>query len=75
MFGMPIAPAIFAALILFGTVSAFAQSTAPKPKNPAEIAAASRLLAEKNENCRIQAKQQNLTFLKRRSFIRECRRR
>ena len=53
MFGMPIAPAIFAALILFGTVSAFAQSTAPKPKNPAEIAAASRLLAEKNENCRI----------------------
>jgi hypothetical protein len=75
MFRIVLAPAIIAALIVFGTLSAFAQSTAPKPKYPAEIAAASRLLAEKDENCRIQAKQQNLTFLKRRSFIRECRHR
>ena len=75
MFRIAIAPAIFAALIVFGSLSAFAQSDAPKPKYPAEIVAASRLLAEKDENCRLQVKQQKLTFLKRRSFIRECRHR
>jgi hypothetical protein len=66
------AAAVFAAFIAFGTFSVFAQSPSPKPKYPAEIAAASRLLAEKQENCRRQAKQQKLTFMKRRSFIREC---
>ncbi len=67
-----IATSIFATFILFGTFSVFAQSPSPKPKYPAEMAAASRLLAEKQENCRLQAKQQKLTFLKRRRFIREC---
>ena len=66
------ASAVFAAFISFGTFSVFAQSPSPKPKSPGEIAAASRLLAEKAENCRLQAKQQKLTFLKRRSFVREC---
>ena len=66
------AAAVFATFIAVGTFSVFAQSPSPKPKYPAEIAAASRLLAEKQENCRRQAKQQKLTFLKRRSFIREC---
>jgi hypothetical protein len=28
--------------------------------------------AQKQENCRLQAKQQKLTFLKRRSFVRKC---
>ena len=41
-------------------------------KSSGEIAAASELLAEKAESCRIEAKQQHLHFLKRRSFIRVC---
>jgi hypothetical protein len=41
-------------------------------KSSGEIAADSRLLAEKQESCRFQAKQQKLGFLKRRSFMREC---
>lgn len=47
--------------------------TTPKPKSPAEIAAASRDLAEKNEACRQRAKEEKLTGLKRFRFIRDCR--
>jgi hypothetical protein len=50
----------------------FAQTVSPPGKSSGEIAAASRLLAEKEENCRVEAKQQHLHFLKRRSFIRAC---
>ena len=63
---------IFASFIVFGTLSAFAQSPTPKPKYPAEIAAASKQLAEKQEACRIHANREHLTFLKRRSFLRAC---
>jgi hypothetical protein len=65
--------ATFVALLSIGLLPALAQSAPPKPKSPGEIAAASRLLAEKNESCRLQAKQQGLRFLKRRRFIRDCR--
>lgn len=61
---------MLAALVAAGTSSVAAQSSSPK--SPGEIAAASRLLAEKQEDCRRQAKEQKLTFLKRRSFIRKC---
>jgi hypothetical protein len=47
--------------------------SAPKTKSPAEIAAASRDLAEKNEACRRRAKEDKLTGLKRFRFIRDCR--
>ena len=47
--------------------------TAPKPKSPAEIAAASRDLAEKNEACRQRANEDKLTGLKRFRFTRDCR--
>jgi len=67
-----IASAIVAALIGFAASPAFAQSPSAKPKYPAEIAAASKRLAEKQESCRRQAKQQRLSYLKRRRFIREC---
>jgi hypothetical protein len=43
-----------------------------KPRSPGEIARASRVLAEKNENCRRQAREQKLTLLKRRQFIGNC---
>ncbi len=62
-------PVIFISL---GISFVFAQSPPTKPQSPGEIAAASKLLAEKNEICRNQAKAQKLHFLKRRSFIREC---
>ena len=50
------------------------QPTAPSPKqtSPGEIAKASRILTQKNESCRLQAKEEKLTGLKRRRFIREC---
>jgi hypothetical protein len=56
--------------LVVGTSPALAQSSAAKSSG--EIAAASRLLAEKQEGCRLQAKQQKLSFLKRRSFVRDC---
>jgi hypothetical protein len=61
-----------ALLISTGTLSAPAQTAAAKPKSPGEIAAASRLLAEKRENCRRQAREQKLSWLKRGRFIRGC---
>jgi hypothetical protein len=62
-----------AVLISTGMLSAFAQLPSSTPRSPAEIAAASRRLAEKNESCRQQARDQKLTFLKRRRFVRGCR--
>ena len=47
-------------------------SPSPKPTSPAEIAKASRILTQKSENCRLQAKEKKLTRLKRRRFIRDC---
>jgi hypothetical protein len=49
-----------------------AQSPSPKPKSPGEIAAVSKLLAEKNEVCRLEARKLKLHFLKRHRFIRDC---
>jgi hypothetical protein len=72
MFRIVICSAAFAALTSIGTLTALAQPASPKPTSPGAIAAASRLLAEKNESCRQQAKQQGLRFLKRRRFIRDC---
>ena len=63
--------AAFAALSI-GTLAALAQSPSAKLKSPGQIAAASRLLAERNESCRLQAQEQRLKFLKRRRFIRDC---
>jgi hypothetical protein len=43
-----------------------------RPRSPGEIAARSRLLAQKNEDCKRQAREQHLGFFKRRQFIRGC---
>jgi len=51
---------------------AHAQSAAPKAKSPGEIAAASQLLAVKNEACHREAREQKLGFVKRRLFIHRC---
>jgi hypothetical protein len=63
----------FAAFVSLGVAPTLAQSNPPKPRSPGEIAAASKLLAETNENCRRQANDQHLHLLKRRRFMRECR--
>jgi len=52
--------------------TAHAQSV--KPKYPGEIAAASNRIAEKNEDCRRQAREQHLHLVKRYRFIRDCKR-
>jgi hypothetical protein len=63
---------IFSAAAFISIGTALAQSVPPKSKSPGAIAAASRLLAEKNESCRQQAREQGLRLLKRRRFIRDC---
>src|SRR5262245_27254517 len=66
---------IVAGLIAY-PIFAQAQQSAPlsqKPKSAGEIAKASRMLAEKNESCRRQAREEKLTGLKRYRFIRACR--
>jgi hypothetical protein len=65
MLRIAISSAAVVTLVSLGASSVFAKSSG-------EIAAASRLLAVKQENCRVQARQQKLTFLKRRRFVRQC---
>jgi hypothetical protein len=72
MLRVAIASAAVFTLISIGIFPVVAQTLSPTGKSPGEIAAASRLLAEKQENCRHQAKEQKLTYLKRRRFVREC---
>jgi hypothetical protein len=67
-----IAFVVLVTLISLGITAALAQPPSPKPKSPGEIAAVSRLLAEKNEICRRQARKQKLHLFKRRRFIRDC---
>jgi hypothetical protein len=65
---------IFVSVVVsFGISAATAEPLSPvSKKSPGEIAAASRLLAEKQESCRLEAKRQKLTLFKRRSFVRKC---
>lgn len=57
------------------TLAAQAQSAPERPKTPGEIAAASRKIAERNEACRLEANAQHLHLIKRRSFMRTCKKR
>jgi len=72
MLRIAISSAALATLVAVGTSPTLAQSSFPAPTSSGEIAAASRLMAEKQESCRLQAKQQKLSFLKRRNFVRDC---
>ena len=73
MFRILICFTAFTALILIGTVPVLAQSAPVKQKFPATIAVSSTVITQKNESCRLQAKQQGLHLMKRRRFMRECR--
>ena len=66
-----VAIGICAALAL-GAFAANAQLV--KPKYPGEIAAASEHIAQRNENCRRQAREQHLHLIKRYHFMRNCKR-
>jgi len=72
MFRILICAAAVAALTSIGTPAALAQLPSAKLKSPGQIAAASKLLAERYESCRLQAREQGLHLLKRRRFIRDC---
>lgn len=61
-----------AVIISVGVAANAETPSSARMKSPGEIAAASNHLAEKQESCRLQAKQQKLRFVKRRSFIRNC---
>jgi len=65
----------FAAISL-GASAAHAQSVKPKsPAEIAEIAAESNRIAQQNEDCRRQAREQHLHLVKRYRFMRDCKRR
>lgn len=49
-----------------------AAAQSAKPHSPHEIAEASRLLAEKREACRLEAKAQNLSAYQRRKYRLAC---
>jgi uncharacterized membrane protein len=70
MFRVPAASVVFVILMSLGAGAASAPSM--PQKSPGEIAAASRLMVEKNADCLRQAKEQKLSFLKRRRFVRAC---
>jgi hypothetical protein len=55
-----------------GVFAAHGQSV--KPKSPGEITKASTEIAERNENCRRQAREQHLHLLSRHRFLRDCKR-
>jgi hypothetical protein len=52
--------------------TAMAQSSAAKPRSPAEITAASEVLIQKSEACRREAHAQKIGFVKRRFFMHRC---
>jgi len=64
-----------AILLSFVTVSAFAQYPAPKPTSPGEMAAIDKDKAEKRAACQHEAREQKLSYLKRRQYVRNCTRR
>jgi hypothetical protein len=61
----------FAAISLAAST---AHTQSAKPRTPGEIAAASNRIAQRNEDCRRQAREQHLHLVKRYRFMRECRR-
>jgi len=60
------------AAISLSASAANAQSV--KPKSPGEIAAASDRIAQRNEDCRRQAREQHLHLVKGHRFMRDCKR-
>jgi len=64
--------AIVASVVLLGATTAGAQSPPRKTKSPAEVEQAINDYNSKIENCRRQAREQKLHFMKRRRFIRDC---
>jgi len=67
---MPRIIVLSAAIVISAGVST--TSAGASSKSFGEITIASRLLAEKQESCRIEARRQKLRFLERRSFMRSC---
>jgi len=72
MRNVSMASAIFSGAILLGSSTAWAQSPPRKTKSPPEVEQAVNDYNSKIENCRRQAREQKLHFLKRRRFIRDC---
>lgn len=72
MLRIPLTSAVLLTALSLGTFAALAQSTAPKAKSPGEMAEAAAILAEKTAACQRQAKDQKLSFIKRRRFVRAC---
>jgi hypothetical protein len=58
----------------FALGASAAEAQSQKPKYPSEIAAASTRIAQRNENCRRQARERHLHLLKRYRFMRDCKR-
>ncbi len=63
--------AMGAALVFLASIT-LASAQSAKPHSPHDIAEASRLIAEKREACRLEAKAQNLSIIQRRKYRLAC---
>jgi hypothetical protein len=69
---VPIASAIVVSVVLLGASAVLAQSPERKTRSPAELEQAINDYNAKVMNCKRQAREQKLHFMKRRRFIRDC---
>jgi hypothetical protein len=60
------------ALFLFGAVPTQSQTAPAKPRSPGEIAAADRIAMAKRAACQREAREKNLKFMQRRSYVKTC---
>jgi len=64
---------LFCATVLAAGLSPALSQTAPaKPQSPGEMAAVDKYSTEKRSNCEREARAKKLSYLKRRTFVRNC---
>ena len=63
----------FCATVLIAGLSPALSQTAPtKPQSPGEMAAVDKYATEKRSNCEREARAKKLSYMKRRTFVRNC---
>jgi hypothetical protein len=67
----------FSCIVFFALAipPALSQTVLPKPASPGDMAAEDRYIAKKRANCQREAREQKLSYMKRRGFVKNCLRR
>ena len=61
-----------ATVLVAGLSPALSQTTPAKPQSPGEMSAVDKYATEKRANCEREARAKKLSYLKRRTFVRNC---